>query len=108
MCIAQPLRLDPADQPVAGAVRQPCHLGVQQRHLQLAPGVGRGSLHQCGQNGVSGKQPGHDVGDRDRDFHGPAFGLSLHAHDPAHALHQKVVSGPIGIGVVVGVAADRT
>jgi hypothetical protein len=73
-----------------------------QIYVLAAPGMLAGL--QGRQNRRAGIQPGEDVGQRHAHLHGAASGLAIgmarDAHQPPHALDQKVIARTVRIGTV--------
>ena len=95
-------------QVIEALVGEPGHLGVEQRQVDELALAGSLAVMQGGQDGAAGVHAGHEIGDCDADLHGLAAGLAGHAHDPAHALDQKVVARPLGEGAGLAEPGDRT
>ena len=95
------------DEVVGCAVREPCQLGVEQRHLDVAARACRLGLAERGEDPDGRVHPRGDVGDRHADLHRVAVGLARDRHDPALALDREVEAGPACIRSVVRVAGDR-
>ena len=104
-------RLAP-DQIVHGLVREPRHLRVQEREVDMLAAPGPFAARERGEDCGRRIHARHQVGGGDTHLLRPAAGqvvpLAGDAHDAAHGLRNQIVAGAARVGPRLAEAGDRT
>ena len=105
--IAETPRGFPRDQVVAGNVRQPGHLAVEQRDIDSLSPAAAGVVEEGRQDGVASEQPSGDVGDRHAHLVRLTFLRPGDAHHPTLGLDDEIVPGQVPVRSGVTITGDR-